>query len=186
MHARFCRQGYHSANGYTGPRQQVDSDTICEAAAIGLTGIRVPAKVGGLGHKFSGRARIVEILASADFGFAMSIINTQNVAQKPCGDAAFDVVDRSVLDILSGERLGRTALTEPHAGSDFAAIKSTVRREGARWLSNGPKAWIINSVATDVLVVYPQTESPEVVLLELQLSLLTASVMGSDDLHRLR
>ena len=135
-----------------------DLNTIREAAGIGLTGIQVPAKFGGLGHKFSSKARIAEILAAADFGFAMSVINTQNVAQKLCRDASPDLVDRSVPAILSGERLGSTALTEPHAGSDFAAIKTTARREGDRWLLNGSKAWIINSVASDVLVVYAQTE----------------------------
>ena len=135
-----------------------DLDTIREAAGIGLTGIQVPAKFGGLGHKFSSKARIAEILAAADFGFAMSVINTQNVAQKLCRDASPDLVDRYVPAILTGERLGSTALTEPHAGSDFAAIKTTARRDGDRWLLNGSKAWIINSVASDVLVVYAQTE----------------------------
>ena len=59
-----------------------------------MTGIRVPAKLGGLGHKFSSRARIVEMLTSADFGFATLVINTQTVAQKLGGDAVSDVVDR--------------------------------------------------------------------------------------------
>ena len=135
-----------------------DRDTIREAAAIGLTGIQVPTNFGGLGHKFSCKARIAEILAAADFGFAMSVINTQNVAQKLCRDASADLIDRYVPSILGGERLGSTALTEPHAGSDFAAIKTTARREGDNWILDGSKAWIINSVASDVLVVYAQTE----------------------------
>ncbi len=135
-----------------------DHATLREAAAIGLTALQVPAEMGGLGLAFSCKARIAEILAAIDFGFAMSLINTQNVAQKLARDAPADLATRYIPSLLSGERLGSTALTEPHAGSDFAAISTTATRDGDEWLLNGTKAWIINTVASDVLVVYAQTE----------------------------
>ncbi|MEM7747378.1 MAG: acyl-CoA dehydrogenase family protein [Pseudomonadota bacterium] len=135
-----------------------DQATIREAAGTGLTGVQVPAELGGLGLAFSCKARVAEILAAVDFGFAMSLINTQNVAQKLARDAPTDLARHYIPALLSGERLGSTALTEPHAGSDFAAISTTATRDGNDWLLNGTKAWIINTVASDVLVVYAQTE----------------------------
>ena len=135
-----------------------DQDTLRDAANIGLTGIQVPVEMGGLGLPFSCKARVAEILAAADFGFAMSVINTQNVAQKLARDASADLAKRYIPELLSADRLGSTALTEPHAGSDFAAISTTAVRDGNDWLLNGSKAWIINTAASDVLVVYAQTE----------------------------
>lgn len=136
-----------------------DTATLREAAELGLTGIQVPVSAGGSGLSFGCKAQIAEILAAHDFGFAMSLINTQNVAQKLARDAAPELASRYVPDLLCCARLGSTALTEPHAGSDFAAITTTASRTGDGWVLNGTKAWIINTVTSDVLVVYVQTEA---------------------------
>ncbi len=135
-----------------------DKSAVVEAARIGLTGMQVPTEFGGLGLPFACKARVAEILAGVDFGFAMSLINTQNVAQKLARDAPSNLAEQYIPALLSAERLGSTALTEPHAGSDFAAITTTATRDGNGWLLNGTKAWIINTVASDILVVYAQTD----------------------------
>jgi alkylation response protein AidB-like acyl-CoA dehydrogenase len=135
-----------------------DHATLREAAALGLVGLHTPVEMGGLGLSFSCKAQLADILASADFGFAMSLLNTQNVAHKLSRDAAPDIAMRYIPALLAGDRLGSTALTEPHAGSDFAAIKTTAVRNADGWLINGSKAWIINTIASDVIIAYAQTE----------------------------
>lgn len=134
-------------------------DAIAEASALGLTGLQVPVTLGGLGHSFSCKAQLADVLAAADFGFAMSLINTQNVAYKLARDATPDVAARYIPDLLSAKRLGSTALTEPHAGSDFAAITTLASENRDGWSVTGAKAWIINTVASDVIVLYAQTEA---------------------------
>jgi len=133
-------------------------DALRQAAEIGLTGLQTPKEMGGLGLSFSCKAQLADILAAADFGFAMSLINTQNVAYKLARDAKSDVAMRYIPDLLTAARLGSTALTEPQAGSDFGAITTLATANGDGWSISGRKAWIINTIASDVIVMYAQTK----------------------------
>lgn len=128
------------------------------AAAAGLLGLEVPVAHGGLGLSFACKRQVAEILAAADFGLAMSLINTHNVANHLARVAAPEVARRYVPALLSGQRTGCTALTEPGAGSDFSAITTLARRVGDGWLLDGRKAWIVNGTHADIVVVYAQTE----------------------------
>lgn len=133
-------------------------DVFAIAAQAGLTAIEVPTEFGGLGLPFSVKAAAAEILGAADYGLAMAILNTQNVAVKIARDAPRVVADRYVPDIVAGKRLGCTALTEPGAGSDFAAISTSAVRDGDAWILTGEKTWIINAAAADTVVLYAQTQ----------------------------
>jgi len=134
-----------------------DLETLRKAAKLGLLGMETPIAAGGLGLPFSVKARVAEILAAADFGFAMSVINTQNLAYMLATEAPH-LSDRYVPDLLTGVRLGSTALTEPQAGSDFAAISTFAEKTADGWVLKGTKAWIVNTAASDVIAVYAQTE----------------------------
>ena len=129
-----------------------------EAAHAGLLGLEVAVADGGLGLSFACKCGVAEILAAADFGLAMAVINTHNVASHLAGEGAPDVVRRFVPALLSGRRAGCTALTEPGAGSDFSAITTVAQAVGGEWQLDGEKAWIVNATHADVLVVYAQTE----------------------------
>ena len=129
-----------------------------EAARAGLLGLEVPVAHGGQGLSFGCKWRVAEILAAADFGLAMSVINTHNVANHLARMAAPDVVRRYVPALLSGQRTGCTALTEAGAGSDFSAIATLARRVGDEWQIDGRKTWIVNATHADVMIVYAQTE----------------------------
>nr|HMS78947.1 acyl-CoA dehydrogenase family protein [Burkholderiaceae bacterium] len=60
--------------------------------------------------------------------------------------------------LAAGRAIGCTALTEPGAGSDFAAIATTATRVAGGWRLDGEKAWIANASDADVAVLYAQTE----------------------------
>jgi alkylation response protein AidB-like acyl-CoA dehydrogenase len=138
---------------------QADSRAVLPAAAAaGLLGLEVPVAHGGLGLSFGCKRQVAEILAGADFGLAMSVINTHNVANHLARRAVPDVARRLVPALLSGQRTGCTALTEPDAGSDFSAITTLARKAGDGWQLDGRKAWIVNGTHADVVVVYAQTD----------------------------
>lgn len=138
---------------------QADSRAALPAAgAAGLLALEVPQTHGGLGLSFGCKRQVAEVLAAADFGLAMSVINTHNVANHLARMAAPDVARRFVPALLSGHRTGCTALTEPDAGSDFSAITTLARKVGEEWQLDGRKAWIVNATHADVIVVYAQTE----------------------------
>ena len=128
------------------------------AAAAGLLGLEVPVAHGGLGLSFACKRQVAEILAAADFGLAMSVINTHNVANHLAAVGAPEVKQQLLPALLTGQRTGCTALTEPDAGSDFSAITTLARKVGDEWQIDGRKAWIVNGTHADVVVVYAQTE----------------------------
>lgn len=127
------------------------------AASFGLTAIQVPVERGGLGFSFRTKAAVGEALAAADFGFAMAVLNTHNIAQRLTRDVAPEIAERYLDDLLTARRTGCTALTEPGAGSDFGAIETRAERIGGGWRLTGAKTWIINAVHADVIVIYAQT-----------------------------
>jgi glutaryl-CoA dehydrogenase len=57
-----------------------------------------------------------------------------------------------------GEAIGCFGLTEPDAGSDPAAMRTTARRDGSDWVLNGAKMWITNGTIADVAVVWARTD----------------------------
>ena len=115
-------------------RGQADTrHALAEAAHAGLLGLQVPVPHGGQGLSFACKCSVAEILAAADFGLAMSVINTHNVANLLARRAAPDVVRRFVPALLSGQRTGCTALTEPGAGSDFSAITTFAQALDGEW-----------------------------------------------------
>jgi alkylation response protein AidB-like acyl-CoA dehydrogenase len=138
--------------------RRIRHEGLDAAIALGLTRLQVPVEQGGLGMSFACKARIAEVLGGGDFGFTMSLINTQNVAAKLAREVAPDLAARYLPDLIAGRRLGCTALTEPGAGSDFAAIATTATRVTGGWRLDGTKAWITNAVEADVVILYAQTE----------------------------
>src|SRR5579862_4675034 len=58
----------------------------------------------------------------------------------------------------AGEKIGCFGLTEPDAGSDPGAMRTSARRDGSDWILNGAKMWITNGSIADVAVVWARTE----------------------------
>ena len=134
-----------------------DRDLIRAAAALGLTAIQVPKAEGGLGLPFAARAGVAEALSRACYGVAMAVINSHNAALRLARLADAPTRARLIPGLLSGELIGCTAMSEPGAGSDFAAISTTARRDGAGWILDGEKAWVTNARAADLTVLFAQT-----------------------------
>jgi acyl-CoA dehydrogenase len=68
--------------------------------------------------------------------------------------------DRVLPDIANGEKTLCFALSEPNAGSDVLAMKTTAKQDGDHWVINGNKQWITNSPYADYAIVFAVT-NPE-------------------------
>lgn len=127
------------------------------AADMGLLGVQVPVAIGGRGLSFGCKVQAAEILAAADFGVAMALINTHNVAEQLTRLGSPGLAQRLVPALVSGQVSACTALTEPSAGSDFSAIQMQAVAVPGGWQLDGVKSWITNAAHAGVFVVYAQT-----------------------------
>jgi len=129
-------------------------DLFAQAAALGLMRLSVPVSDGGMGLGFALRVQALRSLAAVDFGFAMAVVNSHNIALRLATDAAPGLRARVLPALLAGGTLGCTALTEPGAGSDLGALVTTARRKPGGWELDGAKTWIINARRADWALVY--------------------------------
>jgi glutaryl-CoA dehydrogenase len=60
--------------------------------------------------------------------------------------------------MAAGEAIGCFGLTEPDAGSDPGSMRTRARRDGSDWILHGQKMWITNGSASEVAVVWAQTD----------------------------
>lgn len=128
------------------------------AGALGLLGVDVPVQYDGLdmGKKISGL-----IAERMGFGASYSVsfnIHT-GVGMLPYIYYGTEEQKSKYLPRLSsGEWIGAYGLTEPHAGSDALAARTSARRAEKGWVLNGEKQWITNAHIADVYVVFARSD----------------------------
>lgn len=132
-------------------------DLFRSIAELGVFRLQVPKDNGGLEQPFATKCDIASILAAADFGFAMSVINTHNVALRLCMSGSERLKREVVPHLLNGHMSACTALTEKDAGSDVASMKTTARKVDGGWVLTGEKTWIVNARHAGVAIIYAQT-----------------------------
>ena len=130
-----------------------DPALLRAAADLGLFGIELPAAAGGLGFDFAHKAAVCASLAAVDFGFAMSIVNTHNAALR-LHLSAPTLAARYLPGLLSGQTAACTALTEPDAGTDVAALQTRATQTPEGWVLTGQKDWIINARHAGLSIVF--------------------------------
>jgi alkylation response protein AidB-like acyl-CoA dehydrogenase len=133
-------------------------DLVRRAAELGYLGVLVPREFGG---SMAGNMAQVVILeeinrACASTGVAISVHNS--LACNPIRHFGSPEVQRRYLPrMASGEWLGAYCLTEPHSGSDAAALRTTAVPSGDEWILNGTKFFITSGAEADVYVVFTRT-----------------------------
>jgi alkylation response protein AidB-like acyl-CoA dehydrogenase len=128
-----------------------------QMSAMGLFGINVPAAFGGTELGATIYAAIFEELARGWMSLA-GVLGTHLVicdVLKHHGTA--EQQRRFLPDLASATKRGALALTEPHAGSDLAAIRTTAVRSGDSYVLNGSKMWITNARTASVYIVLART-----------------------------
>jgi alkylation response protein AidB-like acyl-CoA dehydrogenase len=132
-------------------------DVIRETAGLGMATIYVPAEQGGSGLTRMDGALIMEALAYGCPAIAGYISIHNMVAWMLARYAAPEQVAAWMPKLASMEWLSSYCLTEPGAGSDAAALKTTARRTGDHYVLNGTKQFISGAGATDFYFVFART-----------------------------
>ncbi|HXU54975.1 MAG TPA: acyl-CoA dehydrogenase family protein [Casimicrobiaceae bacterium] len=141
-------------------------DALRELAALGACGIVVPESYGGAGLDYVSLAVALEEIAAGD-GATSTVISVQNSVV--CGPIlAFGTAaqkDRYLKPLASGDKIGCFCLTEPHTGSDAAAIATRAEfvrgadsDGGDHYVLNGTKQFITSGKNADVAIVFALTD----------------------------
>lgn len=138
-------------------RSHFPVDTLREAGHLGFMGLYTPEDAGGLGLSRLDAALVFEQL-SRGCTSTTAFITIHNMATWMVASFGADALRAEWCPALtSGEKLASYCLTEPGAGSDAAALKTSARRDGDDYLLNGTKVFISGAGSTDVLVLMART-----------------------------
>ncbi|MCS7227669.1 MAG: acyl-CoA dehydrogenase family protein [Endomicrobia bacterium] len=133
-------------------------DVVKELAKADLMGVYIPEEYGGTGGKILDLVLVVEELSKVDGGIALSLAATA-LGTLPILMFGNDYQKQKYLpDIAAGRKLAAFALTEPEAGSDAGAIKTTAKPEGDYYVLNGTKCFITNGGEAEVYTVIAMTD----------------------------
>ena len=123
------------------PRALVD-----QMAELGLMGIPIPEELGGAGMDTVAYAAAVMEIARADASVAITMAAHTSLGTSPILIAGTDEQKQKYIPPLaSGEMIGAFGLTEPEAGSDAGATKTTAVKKGDEYVINGGKIFITNA-----------------------------------------
>ncbi len=128
-------------------------------ADLQLTGVCIPEEYGGVGMDYNTLAIVCEELERGDTAYrtaisvhtglnSMTLLQWGNEEQK----------QKYLAPQAKGEKIGAFGLTEPNAGSDVAAMRTTAVRDGDDYIINGSKTWISLCDYADNFIVFAKTD----------------------------
>jgi butyryl-CoA dehydrogenase len=137
-------------------------ELVARMAELGFLGVAVPDEFGGAGLDHVSYALVMEEVsrACASTGVIMSVNNS--LVCDPINRFGTEAQKKLWLTPLAqGKTLGCFALSEPEAGSDAAAQRTTATRQGdGSWVISGTKNWITNGPVADVCVLFTMNDRP--------------------------
>ena len=156
-------------------REFVDRDVLPQASAfdhadefpealvktmkdMGLFGIMVPPEYGGLGLDVFTYALVIKELSRGWISLS-GVINTHFMAVWMISQfGTQEQKDHFMPRMATGELRSAYSMTEPHAGSDVQAIRTSARRDGGEWVINGQKMWATNGLRAGLVVLLAVTD----------------------------
>ena len=127
---------------------------------LGLFGMRVTAENGGLDLDCLTAGMVMEELARGDFNCCYGILNSALIGDVLERYAAEKIKSEWLPAMSKGEKILSICLTEPHCGSDAAAIKTSAVKRGDSYVLNGEKSAITLLMVADAAVIFARTGGP--------------------------
>ena len=133
-------------------------DQLLELAELGMMGVNVPEQYGGAQAGAVAYALAMLEIAQGCASTAVTMAVNNLVAETICKFGTEEQKQRYVPEITSGRFAAASfGLSEPHAGSDAGALRTTARRDGNQYVINGSKQWITSGDQAGVIIVWART-----------------------------
>ena len=140
--------------------EKTDPAVFREMGELGLLGVTIPEAYGGLGASYVSYGLIAREVERVDSGYRSMMSVQSSLVMYPIYAYGTEEQRLKYLPKLSsGEFIGCFGLTEPDAGSDPAAMKTTAKKTANGYVLNGSKMWISNAPIADVFVVWAKSDA---------------------------
>lgn len=155
---RFVRERLIPAENQLAEEAKLPDELFEEMKALGLFGLTIPEEYGGLGLTMEEEIQVAIALGRTSPAFR-SIMGTNNgIGSAAIVFSGSEAQKQKYLPkYATGEWISCFCLTEPDAGSDAAALKTTARRQGDKYILNGTKRFITNAAVADTFNVMART-----------------------------
>ncbi len=145
-----------AAAGYE-ERSEDPAALYVKLAELGLTGIPYPEEYGGGAQPYETYLMVVEEIARAYLGFAIGL-SVHTLCAFAVDGFGTDAQKKEVLfKLTTGESFGAYALSEPHSGSDAAALRTKAERTGTGYRLSGSKVFCTRGAEADVVLLMART-----------------------------
>ena len=135
-------------------------EIFSEMGEMGLLGITIPEKWGGLGAGYVSYGLVAREIERIDSGYRSMMSVQSSLVMYPINAYGTDQQREKYLPgLASGKLIGCFGLTEPEAGSDPAGMKTTATKTDGGYVLNGAKMWISNSPIADVFVIWAKSDA---------------------------
>jgi glutaryl-CoA dehydrogenase (non-decarboxylating) len=132
-------------------------DLVLKMGELGFFGCTLPEDCGGNNLGFLALAIIAEEISRVHSAIRVYINMQTGPATTIADFGAAEQKKKWIPSLIRGEAIGCFAITEPDAGSDVAAMRTTAARSGSGYLLNGTKTWISNAPVADAAIVFAYT-----------------------------
>ena len=138
----------------------VPREVLRRMGELGFLGIRYPAAYGGSDMDTLATVVLAEELGRSTFsGFAITVlVHTDMASVHVFNGGSPEQKDKYMPDIVAGRKIVAVGVTEPGAGSDVKAIRTTARLDGKHYVLNGAKTFITNGVYGDLYCIAARGE----------------------------
>jgi alkylation response protein AidB-like acyl-CoA dehydrogenase len=131
---------------------------VAELREMGLLGVPFPEEWGGAGLDYLAYTIVVEELSRACGTTGITVAAHTSLGTNPIYEFGTDRQKEKYLrKLASGEMLGAFGLTEPGAGSDSGATRTTAVRDGGEWVINGTKVYCTNGTHAGTVILTTRT-----------------------------
>ena len=140
-------------------KQEMAEHILPRMGELGILGICIPVRYGGQGMDYISLGLACEELEAVDTTLRVVMsVHTGLCSMTLLQWGTEEQKQKFLAPLARGEKIGCGAFTEPGAGSDFANITGTAKRDGDDYILNGEKMWISLATKADYAMVTMRTD----------------------------